>query len=147
MDIPSNMQRTILFAALAAAGIGVGGAFAGPHADVLALAPTWAAAMVRLAGQAGRDLDRQRALKLTTALLASIGSFAGGMKLATSYFAWSGVATLPAVVANAGANGVMTWLALRACAQVFLERDLTQSIDSLVRAILALLGGMLRPQG
>ena len=70
-------------------------------------------------------------------------SLIGGIKLATTYFAYTGVGAIPAIVANAGVNGILTWLAGRAWAQVVLEDDLEQSVDSLIRAMLGVLAGWL----
>lgn len=146
MDIPFRMKSTITVAAVAAGGVGTIGAFLGPGGDVPLLAPIWISAAVHLADQAGQPMEKHLATKLVTTLLAGVGSFAGGMKLATTYFTYSGIGTIPGIVVNVGTNGVLTWLALRAMAQVFIEQDLTQSIDNLARSILSVLGGMISPQ-
>ena len=65
------------------------------------------------------------------------------MKLANSYFALTRVGTIPAIGANAGLNGVITWLAGRAWAHVVLEEDLEQSVENLVRTLLLALAGTL----
>ena len=53
MDIPSNMQRTILWASLSLGGVGLFGSFTA-HADLVLIAPAWAT----LAHQAGSELDK-----------------------------------------------------------------------------------------
>jgi len=82
-------------------------------------------------------------LKVATGVLAGATSFPGGVKLADSDFALTGVGTVPAIVVNAGLNGVITWPAGRAWAHVVLEEDLEQSVENLVRTLLLALAGML----
>lgn len=146
MDVPSNMNMTIIRTAAGLGVVGLFSAFAGPHADLLAIAPTWSGLLVKLADQSGQHLDKDTALKIASGVLMGVSAFGGGVKLASSAFAYSGVGTLPAVILNGGLNAVLTYLFGRAAAQVFLEEDLSQSVENLIRAILAILGGVLKPQ-
>jgi uncharacterized protein (DUF697 family) len=145
MNIPFRMKTVITVAAVAAAAVGVPGAFVGPGADVPMLAGIWTTAAVKLIAHSGRSMEKHLVSKLVAATLASVGAFTGGMKLASTYMTYSTIATVPGVVLNMGANALITWLTLRAMAQVFLEEDLTQSIENLVRSILSVLGGLMNP--
>lgn len=135
-DLTPGMKTTIFTTSLALGGAGVLGAFAA-HSDLIVIAPAWVRMFTRLSQQAGKSLDKARALKITTGVLAGAASLVGGIKLANSYFAWSGVGTLPAVVVNAGMNAVLTWLTGRAWAHIVLEEDDEQGVENLVRALLA----------
>lgn len=146
MELPSNMQRTILWTSLGLGGVGLFGAFTA-HADLVVIAPSWAGLIIKLADQAGHELDRDKALKIATGVALGVAGFVGGVKLANTYLAYTGVGTIPAMLANASANGVLTYLMGKAAAQTFLEKDVTESVENLVRYILGLLTGFLKPQG
>jgi uncharacterized protein (DUF697 family) len=137
-----EMKATILATSVGLGTVGLFGAFAA-HSDLLAITPAWTHMFLRLAKQAGKTLDKDRAVKITSGVLMGATALIGGIKLANTYFAYSGVGTIPAIVVNAGVNGVLTWLAGRAWAQITLEEDLEQSVESLVRAVLGMLGGWL----
>jgi hypothetical protein len=144
MDIPGNMQRSILWTAASLGGVGLFGAFAA-HADLIAIAPGWGGLLVKLAQQSGKALDKERALKIATAVILGVGGFAGGIKLATTTLSYTGIGTVPAMLANAGTNAVLTYLFGRAAAHTFLEGDLQESAETLARAILVLIIGYFKP--
>lgn len=142
MEIPLNMQATIIRRSLAAGGIGIPGAF-GAHLDVAPIAVVWTEMLVRLAGQARREMDKAKAAKIVAGVLAGIGIFKVGFKAANTYFAYTGIGTVPAVLANVGVNGVATYLFGRACAQLFLSSRPLDSAESIAMSILGLIGGAL----
>ena len=80
---------------------------------------------------------------MATGVLAGATSFPGGVKLADSDFALTGVATVSAIKVNVGLNGGIIWPAGRAWAHVVLEADLEQCVESLVRTLLLALAGTL----
>lgn len=92
---------------------------------------------IKLADQAGQSTEKNKAMKLVAGVLVGVGSFAAGNKLANTALAYSAVGTLPAVALNAGINALMTWPMGRAWAHVLLEGDAEQSVDNLVRALVA----------
>ena len=96
---------------------------------------------------AGVHVDRDKLLKIATGVLLGVGGLLGGMKMANTYFAYTGIGTIPAVVANAGMNAVATWLAGRAWGHIVLEEDLEQSVENLVRAMMASIGVALPGRG
>lgn len=141
-DLTLDMKTTILASSLSLGGVGLLGAFAA-HSDLLAIAPAWSAMFIKIARQGGRSLDKNKALKIATGVLAGAGSLIGGIKLANTYFAYTGVGTVPAVLINGSVNGVLTWLAGRAWAHIVLEEDPEGSIENLTRSILSALSGWL----
>ena len=98
--IPPGMQRIIRKHSLALGGVGVVGAF-GAHADIPAITGSWAVMLTELATEANIKLDMEGALKITAALATAVGGVWTGFKLANSYFAYTGVGTPLAVLANA----------------------------------------------
>jgi hypothetical protein len=94
MAIPLNMQATILRRSLVAGGIGIPGAF-GAHLDVAPLAALWTEMLLRLAGQADQEMEKAKAAKIVAGVLAGIGTFKMGFKAANTYFAYTGVGTIP----------------------------------------------------
>jgi uncharacterized protein (DUF697 family) len=141
-QLPLEMKGTILATSLGLGAVGLFGAFAA-HSDLMAITPAWTHMFLKLAKQAGKSLSKDTALKVVTGVLVGAMGLLGGIKLANSYFAYSGVGTVPAVQVNGSVNGVLTWLAGRAWAQIALEEDLEQSVDNLVRAVLGMVGGWL----
>lgn len=139
MAIPLNMQATILRRSLVAGGIGIPGAF-GAHLDVAPLAALWTEMLLRLAGQAGQEMEKAKAAKIVAGVLAGIGTFKMGFKAANTYFAYTGIGTVPAIVANASVNGVATYLFGRSCATLFLSSRVGDSVASIVFSILGMMG-------
>ena len=130
------MKRTIAATSLGLAGVGVGSAFAA-HADLVFITAAWTAMFIKLADQAGKSLEKNQAMKLVAGVLVGVGCFAAGFKLANTALAYTAFGTLPAMVLNASINALMTWLVGRAWAHVLIEGDAEQSVDSLVRAMVA----------
>lgn len=141
-----RMKTTILTTSLGLGAVGVFGAFAA-HSDILAIAPAWVAMFASISEDAGVHVDRDKLLKIATGVLLGVGGLLGGMKMANTYFAYTGIGTIPAVVANAGMNAVATWLAGRAWGHIVLEEDLEQSVENLVRAMMASIGVALPGRG
>jgi hypothetical protein len=105
-----RMRWTVIATAAGLGAEGLGSAFLGPGADLMIIATAWAGMIGALAGIADVKLDKITALKIATTILVSFGSFVGGSKLAVQAFAYTGVGTLPALVANGGINAVVTYL-------------------------------------
>ena len=141
-QIPLDMKATILKTTIGLGAVGLFGAFAA-HGDIVAVGAAWGHMFAKLAKQAGRRLDSDRALKIASGVLVGASSFLGGMKIANTYLAYTGVGTIPAAAINSGTNGLLTWLVGRGWAQIVLEDDLEQSVDNLVRSLLGALGGAL----
>jgi uncharacterized protein (DUF697 family) len=79
-DIIKMHENAIYTAAFAAAAVGVPGAFA-PFLDVTAVGGIWATMMVAIATKAGRQLDKDTALKIATAILTGASAYVAGSKL------------------------------------------------------------------
>ena len=109
MAIPANMNFTIVFTSLSLGGMGFFTAFAA-HADVPMITAAWSTMLLTLAVQAGHKLSKDKALKIAAGILIGVGGLVGGVKLANTYFAYSGVGTIPAMIMNAGANATVTYL-------------------------------------
>lgn len=140
MAIPANMNGTILWTAGSLGGVGLFSAFAA-HADVAVITGAWATMLVTLAVQAGHSLDKDKALKIVAGVLLGVGGLVGGTKLATTYFAYTGVGTIPAMLANASANATLTYLVGKAAATAFLETETLGTASSIVGSILAIING------
>ena len=106
------------------------------------IAGIWTGMLVRLSNQAGNRMNKGKAAKVAAGVLAGIGLFKTGFKLADTYFAYTGVGTIPAVVANAGADGTITYLFGRAAGKLFLSEDGEDSVEGLVKGILTLMVGI-----
>lgn len=101
-------EGAIYTAALAAGGAGVPGAFI-PALDVAAVGGTWATMLLVIAGDAGRTLDRNTALKFTTAVVTAGAAYIGGSKLLTYLLHLiPGVGTVGAVSVNCLLNFLYT---------------------------------------
>jgi len=143
MDIPLKMRTKIIWSAVTAGAIGVPGAF-GAHADVPLLAGIWATLLVLLAKDAGAELDKAKATKIVAAIFLGISFFGTGFKLANTYFAYTVIGTLPAIIANVGANGSITYLFGKAAARAFLAEGATGPAESIGANILAIMVAMLK---
>jgi uncharacterized protein (DUF697 family) len=141
MDLPFNMQLTVTRSSFAAAAIGIPGAF-GAHVDVPAIAAIWTGMLLRLSAQAGSRMENGKAMKVAAGVLAGIGLFKMGFKLANTYIAYTGIGTIPAVVANAGANGTVTYLFGRSAGKLFLSENKEDSVEGLIKGILTLMTGV-----
>ncbi len=139
MHIPLRMKWTI---GVTATSLGAVGAFSfiAAHADIPVIAGAWGGMFVTLAMQAGRSLEKDTALKVAGGILVVLGGLATGAKVANTYFALTGVGTLPAMLANIGCNAGMTILVGRASAKVFLEAESLESWEKVVNLILIALG-------
>jgi hypothetical protein len=142
MALPSNMQLSIVRHSLSAGGIGFFGAF-GAHADLPAVAGVWISLTLRLAYLADKELSKQTAAKLVTAVITGLGGFLGGFKLANTYFTYSGIGTVPAIIANMGANGGLTYLYGRGLAKVFLSDEFSDSAEATAKAIIVFMLGQI----
>ena len=140
MELPVRMKATILWSALAAGAVGIPGAF-GAHADVPVLLGIWTTLLIRLASQAGESMSKATAAKVAAGVLVGIGGFQAGVKLATTYFAYTGVGTIPAIIVNAGANASLTYIFGRAAGKVFLSNSLQDSAAEVIRAIVFFITG------
>lgn len=138
MSVPMTMRMTVVWTSV---GLGVEGlfsSFGGPGVDLLIIAGAWVVMVVRLASQAGHVMSKARARKLCTAIAVSMGGFLGGTKAAITAFAYTGIGTIPAMVANGGLNGVITYVVGIAIAETFLQSDEISSIDALARSIVSI---------
>jgi len=140
MEIPLRMKTTIAWSAASAGAIGIPGAFAA-HFDIPVLVGIWSNLLVRLAIQAGRDIEKGVAAKIVAGVLLAIGGFAGGVKLMTTALAYTGVGTVPAIIANSGANATLTYFFGRSVAKVFLSQDHRDSAGAIIAAIVAIMTG------
>lgn len=134
------MKRAILWHSLAAGGVGIPGAFAA-HGDLVAITAIGVTLFIQLAVKAGKQMDKATATKIVAGVLAGIGGFAGGVKLANTYFAYTGVGTVPAIVVNAGANAGLTYLFGKAVASTFLAENTEITVEALVRNIILIITG------
>ena len=138
-DIPSQMQRTIVGTSVALGCTGLFGTFE-PHADTGVIAAAWAAMFGALAAQAGHDITKDMALKIAGGVIVGIGGFMGGVKLANTYFAYTGIATPLAMLVNASANGAVTYIVGRAAARTFLSDDVVHTVEQVVGGIVGIVG-------
>ncbi len=135
MGLPIRMQSAIIWSAVGAGGAGIPGAF-GAHVDLGALALIWTGLLLRLGYLAGVKLDEGKAAKIAAGVITALGGFVGGVKLANTYFAYTGVGTIPAVVANMGANATLTYLFGRSAAKIFLSNGMHDSVTEIVKVII-----------
>jgi uncharacterized protein (DUF697 family) len=141
MELPLKMKATIVRCSMGAAGVGIPGAFAA-HGDLVAIGAIWTTMLIRLATHAGENLENSKATKIVAGVFAGIGLFKVGFKLANTYFAFTGVGTLPAMIANASVNGGVTYLFGRASGKLFLSEGFRDSTESIVQNLLSLMIGM-----
>ncbi len=120
--------------------MGLFSAFAA-HADVPVITAAWATMIVTLAVQAGHSLSKDKALKIVAGILIGVGGIAAGAKIATTYCAYTGVGTIPAMLMNASANATFTYLVGKAAATTFLENKTLGTVASIVSSILGLILG------
>lgn len=140
MKLPWRMHQTIIWSSLSTAVAGVPGAFMA-HGDVMIIAAIWTTMLIALAKQSGATMEKAKAAKIIAGVLAGIGGFAGGVKLANTYFAYTGVGTVPAMIINAGANAILTYLFGKAVARVFLSDGSERPAEVIIGAILTALAG------
>lgn len=140
MDIPFGMRTRIICSSVTVGAVGIPGAL-GAHLDVVAIAGIWGNLLLMLGKQAGAEFDKAKATKIVAVILAGVGLFGTGFKLANTYFAYTGIGTIPAVVLNAGANASITYLFGKAVARTFLAEGATGPADSIGASILALMVG------
>ena len=143
-NLPFSMKTTIYLRSVAAGGLGIVGAFTGPHADLAGIIAIWTEMLVTLAGQAGRDLSTSKATKIAAVVCSGVAAFLTGVKVASTVFTWTGVGTIPAVIANLGVNAVVTYSFGHAAGRIFLEKSASASDSDLASAILQLLRAMLK---
>jgi len=93
------------------------------------------AMIMALAIQADIEMDKVTAMKLTTSILLSIGSFLGGTKLAVQAFSYTGVGTVPAMLANGGINAGITYLTGKAIAATLIREKGVDSVEDFARVI------------
>lgn len=144
-QIPSNMRDTInnCVAGLGLAGI-AGGAI-GPGADLVVIAPTWAAMTVTLAAQAGSAMNEATAKKLALAVATGAGGFTAGTKIAASIGGWllalptGGISLVACMAGNAALNAKFTQAYGRACARFFLQGQGITDIETIARIMMALM--------
>ncbi|MEJ0027704.1 MAG: hypothetical protein WDN01_16895 [Rhizomicrobium sp.] len=134
VKIPTAMQRTIYWSALALGIEGLFGVFT-VHADVPIIVAAWTGMFVKLASQAGRKMDKTTATKVAAGIVVGVGGIASGMRLAETWLAYTGVGTLPAMICNAGTNAVFTYMVGCAIARVFLARDRNAPVATIVREV------------
>jgi hypothetical protein len=118
------------------AAFGVAGAFAGPHADVPAIIGSWSVMVGSLAKDAGMTMSGDDALKLAAGVATGVSLALAGVKFATMAFTWSGIGTVPAVVANCGLNAAVTYLFGRSVAVTFRGSDRYASVETIIRKVL-----------
>jgi len=140
MELPLRMKTTILWSAAAAGAVGIPGAFLA-HADVAVLVGIWTTLLGRLAYLSGEQLEKAKAAKIAAGAIGAIASMTAGVKLGTTYFAYTGVGTVPAIVVNAGANATLTYLFGKSAASIFMSEGTHESVAAIVKSIVALIIG------
>ncbi len=133
--IPGAMHDTIIWTTITTGAVGVAGAF-GAHADLPVIAAAWATMFVKLAAKSGNAMSRDTALKVATGVIVGVGTFATGVKVATTWIAYTGIGTVPAILANVSTNGALTYMVGRSAARVFLTEDSGENIERMIKAIL-----------
>lgn len=120
---PSNGAEQIIgYYAKWAGGVGCAGCIA-VHADTGVLVLVWTRMIYRLARHHGIGVGRADCLKLAAALTTSSLAFTTGWQVATTYFAWTGVGTPGAMLANASVNYALTYAAGQSVSDVFAKTD------------------------
>jgi uncharacterized protein (DUF697 family) len=142
--IPRNMLNTIEGCAGGLGGVGIFGGLAGPGADLVVIAPVWAGMVVTLAVQAGKNMDKETAKKLTIAVATGVGSFALGTKVGATVLGWllaipsAGLSLAASAAANAALNAKFTHAYGKAVALYFLQTDSIDSIDVMTQVLISL---------
>ena len=140
MELPLRMKTTILWSATAAGAVGIPGAFAA-HADVGVLVGIWTTLLIRLAYLSGEQLEKAKAAKIAAGAIGGVSAMTLGVKFGATYFAYTGVGTVPAIVVNAGANAPLTYLFGKSAASIFLSEGTQESVAEIVKSIIALIIG------
>jgi len=123
---------------------GVAGPF-GAGIDIPVIAADWSVLAVCLANETDLQLDRQAALKLTTAVATGVGAFVAGTKIASTVLGWvlaplTGFASVAASAAfNGGLNYVLTAAFGRACARYFLQTDEIGTVEVVAAILIGLI--------
>ena len=135
------MNATILWTSLSLGGLGLFTTFVA-HADIGFVSVAWATMFVTLAIQAGHSLSKDTALKIAAGVMIGVGGLAGGIKVANTYFAYTGFGTIPAMLANAGTNATFTYIVGRAAAKTFLSMNALDSVEKIITTILQFLSSV-----
>lgn len=144
--IPTNMEDTINTCAIGLGGVGIVGGVIGPGADLIVIAPAWVVMTVKLADQAGQNMDEQTAKKIAIAVATGGGAMVSGSKIAATGLSWLtapftlGLSLVVAATANAALNAAFTKAYGRACARYFMQTDEIHSAEVMVATLLAMIG-------
>jgi uncharacterized protein (DUF697 family) len=144
--IPQHMLDTIGTCTAGLGGVGILGGAIGPGADLVVIAPVWAGMVVRLANQAGRNMDQQTAKKLCMTVATGVGTFVAGTKIASTVAGWllalptAGLSVVANMTANAALNAALTRAFGRAVALYFLQTGEIERLDVAARILVTLVG-------
>ncbi|MBI1327531.1 MAG: hypothetical protein GC136_07810 [Alphaproteobacteria bacterium] len=141
MSKQDDINNCILKYAFTNAAVGIPGALGG-HIDVPFLAGSWAKMIYDVARVADRPMDMGTAVRVGAAVAGGVGTMMTGMKLANSYFAYTGIGTIPAMIINASANGVVTYMVGKSAGDLITEDD----PDKLARRIILSVASHFRPK-
>ena len=137
-NVPWNVHAKIIWASAGLAFVGVPGAFAA-HADIPIITSAWAGLSVYLIDAAGINMDKASILKLVAGVLTAITSFIIGYKTATTAAAYTGIGTVPAIVVNAGLNGIVTYSYGRALFTILIEDKNEKNIRIIIEKTVRLM--------
>ena len=127
MAISNKYRSTVRKATLAAGAIGVPGAFSF-GADVAAMSTTWIAMIKSIANKSGHAIDNAYAVKLAGAVLAGVGAYVGGSKIAMKFLHLiPGAGTLAAIGVNSSLNALFTYKMGHALSKTFDQKGLDSS--------------------
>lgn len=137
-SINPSVHTKITSAAALAGAVGVPGSFAA-HADVWVLGLVWAGLFTTIADATGTTFTRHERTRIIKGVLAGAAAFIGGMKAATTVIAYTGVGTIPAMLANASINATFTYTFGMALYQVFSSKEKHVTTADLIQAIVVVM--------
>ena len=109
MAVKQKYRDIVKNATIAAGIIGAPGAFSF-GLDATAMSATWVSMIVAIAKESGQEIDTIYATKLAAGVLAGVGAYVGGSKLATQAFHLiPGAGTLAVVGINSTFNALFTY--------------------------------------
>lgn len=143
--IPNNINNIIDGHALGMGGVGIVGGILGPGTDLPAIAASWVAMTMQIAGEAGHDVDEKMVAKLTAAVATGAGSFYLGSKVAATAGGWigaaftGGVSLIFMVAGNVALNAAFTESYGKACARYFLQANEVDPADIVAKVIIEMM--------
>jgi len=143
MAVEQKYRDIVRNATMAAGAIGVPGAFSF-GADVAAMTGIWATMIVSISQKSGHKVDKVFATKLASGVLAGVGAYVGGSKIAMKLLHLiPGFGSLAAIGVNSTLNALFTYKLGHAISNLFNKGSFdTSDITNTVTILLTLVVGL-----